>query len=164
MWLKVTKEYKGNHASGCAFEAVLEFLLEQEPWVAGEVTHFDVILKCELHDAVAGGFAKARVFGQDVVPVFVRIDQPVEHRAIFHAAVHALPVEGHNGVGRVSHQGHLVAVVPGLHRIITSDEVGWVFQSSVRLGSKGTTSGKCVLKNRCTLSSSVKESKPSGPS
>ena len=52
----------------------------------------------------------------------------------------------------------------GLHRIITSDEVGWVFQSSVRLGSKGTTSGKCVLKNRCTLSSSVKESKPSGPS
>ena len=43
-------------------KACLKFLLEQEPWVAGEVAHFDVILERELHDAVAGGFPKACVF------------------------------------------------------------------------------------------------------
>ena len=113
-----------------ALKASLELFLFQKLGIPSQVAHFDVVLEREFHDCVASGLSQCGVGRHDALPVVVLVEQFVQHRAVFHAAVHTLSVKGDNGVGRISHQGNTRPVIPWKQRVMTRLEMGCVFQSS----------------------------------
>ena len=92
-----------------------DLLLQEEARVPYPVAHFYEVEDGEVRDRVAVGLARLLVGRQHLVPVVaVLVEQGVQHGAVLEPAVHALPVEGHDGVRGVADQRELVFVGPGI--------------------------------------------------
>ena len=91
------------------------------------------------------------------------VEQLVEHGAVLKARVHALAVEGHNGVGGVAEQQHVVVVLP--RKAADGDErTGGVLKnSSVKSGIRGTASGNTRPKNSRDLGRGLQRGKALRP-
>ncbi|KAH9402273.1 hypothetical protein TYRP_016329 [Tyrophagus putrescentiae] len=100
-----------------AVQQVVEVLPHQEGPLIDQVAHLHVVVHRQVDDRVAVGHSFRSELLQDggqllaVRAVARGGQQLLEDGAVLEAAVHALAVEGHHGVGGVAHQQHLVAVV-----------------------------------------------------
>ena len=90
--------------------------MEQKARVGHAVAHFGEVIQRQVGHGVGVGLALGLKLGENNGPVgiAVLVEQLVQHATIFEAGVHALAIEGHNGVRSIAEQQHAVVVLPGV--------------------------------------------------
>ena len=91
-----------------------DLLLKQKARVGHAVAHLHEVVDGQVGHGIVVGLALGLKFGKNGTPsvIAVLVQQLVEHGAVLKPRVHALAVKGHDGVGRVAEQQHVVAVLP----------------------------------------------------
>ena len=123
-------------------------LLQQETGVARAVPHFDEVAQGQVANGISIGLAKGGEFPHQGPPfrgsggAGVEVQQVGEDPGVLEAAVHALAIERHDGMGGIAQQDHAVAMVPRFAACGDEGAGGVAFPVGIEIWQQGQHVGE----------------------
>ena len=138
-----------HKAPGVAFlKCQLQLALQQEFRIIHAVAHLQVVFQRHVLDCSGIGLAFGLEGSEGLRQVGVCIQLSCQCDAIFKCAIHALAVEGHHGVGRVTHQHGLAVDMPAI-QVQGSQQAGRIVLPVLfQFGYERNGIGKITLEQR----------------